>query len=589
MPFVITCKACNYTGPYEGKLCPECGTRYYLNEAEVREILAETHEAKARREMETVVENYRMLADFGVTEAEREYARHLESEGAWDRAAALYRRAAVSGDATGAYRFALCNPELNEAARRFWLCYAAILGCKESYPVAAEALSLSGDERLATYFYRLAADCDDVGAIVTLARRYASGEGCEKNEGHAKWYMDKLTLPPISALRLAYKLRGTVAEEPPAPAHDLYYEFLKALRLDAERFGFLGAERYLAEILMGKGDVDAAMRMARVCFAEAETAEGERQKRSIEAALSALELAATNGCAEAYLMLGEVAHHGKWGVAKDMQRAVKLYVKAAELLSGEAYRILGELHLGDEIGKRNIPLAIRFLEEGAELGSTEAFRRAAELKDQREAIYYEGIGKEKQDPEGAMRDFAVSASMGYAPAEVKLGDCYLRGVATRGVPDRRAAYRRYQKAYEEGVDAAVYPLALCYSRGVGVNFDFRRAAELLRRGLALGEKRCEAELHKLMQRRLKKSIRSMHSQAVSLLYQHKYTEALRLFTALARMDEAVAVYYLGACYEFGIGTSIDRPLAYAMYRRAAELGFTDDRSKRKSIFLKLVK
>ena len=139
------------------------------------------------------------------------------------------------------------------------------------------------------------------------------------------------------------------------------------------------------------------------------------------------------------------------------------------------------------------------------------------------------------------------------------------------------------------MDAAVYPLALCYSRGVGVNFDFRRAAELLRRGLALGEKRCEAELHKLMQRRLKKSIRSMHSQAVSLLYQHKYTEALRLFTALARMDEAVAVYYLGACYEFGIGTSIDRPLAYAMYRRAAELGFTDDRSKRKSIFLKLVK
>lgn len=587
--FVITCKSCNYTGPYEGTLCPECGARYYLNESEVREILLETHEAKARREMETVVENYRMLADFGVPEAEREYARYLEGEGAWDRAAALYRRAAASGDATGAYRFALCNPELNEAARRFWLCYAAILGCKESYPVAAEALSLSGDERMATYFYRLAADCDDVGAIVTLARRYATGEGCEKNEGYAKWYMDRLTLPPINALRLAYKLRGIAAEEPPMPQHDVYYEFLKALRLDAEHFGFLGAERYLAEILMGKGDVDAAMRMARVCFAEAENAEGEKKKRSIEAALSALELAATNGCAEAYLCLADIAHYGKWDVPRDMQRALKLYVKAAELSSGEAYRVLGELHLGDGLGKQNIPLALRFFEEGEALGSEAASRRVAELKAQREEIYYQGVAKEKLDPEGAMRYFAISASMGYALADVKLGDCYLRGIATRGIPDRRAAYLRYKKAYEAGVDAAVYPLALCYSRGVGVNFHYRRAVKLLRRGLALGEARCRAELDKLMQRRLKKSIRSMHSQAVSLLYQHKHDEAFRLLTALAKMNEAVAVYYLGACYEFGIGTSIDRPLAYAMYHRASELGFVDERSKRKSVFLKLVK
>ena len=586
---MITCKECNYTGPYEGTTCPKCGARYYLNEAEVRAILAETHEAKARREMETVVENYRMLADFGVAEAEREYARYLEGEGAWDRAAALYRRAAIAGDATAAYRFSLCNPELNENARRFWLCYAAILGCKDSYCVAAEALSSSGNERMATYFYRLAADCDDVGAIVSLARRYAKGEGCEKNEGYAKWYMDKLSLPPISALRLAYGLRSVTAEEPPAPTHDAYYEFLKSLRRDAEHFGFFGAERYLAEILMGKGDVESALRMAQVCFGEAEGATGDRRKRSVESALSALELAASCGSGEAYLMMGDIAHHGKWDVAQDMQRAVKLYIKAAELSSAEAYRILGELHCGDEIGKKNIPLALRFFEEGAALGSETAFRRAAELKDQREVAYYQGIEREKTNPEGAMRDFAISASMGYAPAEVKLGDCYLRGIASRGRPDRRAAYRRYEKAYRAGVDAAVYPLALCYSRGVGVNFDNRRAVELLRRAVALGEKRAQKELDLLLQRRLKKSLRSMHSQALSLLYQHKYDEAFRILTALAKMNDAEAVYYLGACYEFGIGTQVDRPLGYALYHRAAELGFADERSSRKAIFLRLVK
>ena len=586
---MIKCKSCAYTGPYEGKVCPQCGARYYLSEPEVRRILQETHEARTRREMETVVENYRMLADFGVAEAEREYARQLESEGAFDRAAVLYRRAAISGDAIGAYRFALCNPELNESARRFWLCYASVLGCKESYCKTAEALHLAAEERMATYFYRLAADLDDIGAIVTLARRYVTGEGCEKNEGCAKWYMDKLSLPPISALRLAYKLRAVVPEEPPAQDHSAYYEFLRALRADAERFGFFGAERYLAELLMSRGDVDAAMRVARVCLGEADGSEGDKQKKSIEAALAALELAASNGCADAYLMLGDFYHHGKYGIEQSLPRAVNLYAKAAELSSAEAYRILGELHLTEQLGKRNIPLAIRFFEEGAALGSEDAFRRAAELKDQREAIYFSGIDKQKTNPEGAMRDFAVSASMGYAPAEVKLGDCYLRGVASRGKPERRAAFQRYEKAYRLGVDAAVYPLALCYSRGVGTAFNNRRAVELLRRGIALGEQRCHAELDRLMRRRLKKSIRSMHSQAVSLLYQHKYDEAFRILTALARMDEAVAVYYLGACYEFGIGTATDRPLAYAMYHRAGELGFVDERSKRKAIFLRLVK
>ena len=586
---MIRCKNCNYMGPYEGKVCPECGARYYLNEAEVREILAETHEARVRREMETVVENYRMLADFGVAEAEREYARYLEGEGVWDRAAVLYRRAAVSGDAIGAYRFALCNPELNENARRFWLCYASVLGCKESYCPTAQALQLGGEERMATYFYRLAADLDDIGAIVTLARRYAAGEGCEKNEGYAKWYMDKLSLPPISALRLAYKLRAVEAAEPPSPNHDDYFQFLKSLRRDAEHFGFAGAERYLAELLMSKGDVEAAMRVAHICLAEADAAPQEKKKKIVENALAALGLAASGGCAEAYLLLADFSHHGKYSVPQSMKKAVELYVKAAELSSAEAYRVLGELHLGDEIGKRNVPLAIRFLEEASSLGSEAAMHRVGELKDQREAIYYTALSREKNDPEGAMRDFSISASMGYAPAELKLGDCFLRGVASRGKPNRRAAFQRYERAYRMGVDGAVYPLALCYSRGVGTAFHNRRAVELLKRGLALGEKRCQRELDLLLARRLKKSIRSMHSQATSLLYQHKFEEAFRILTALARMDEAVAVYYLGACYEFGIGTQIDRPLAYAMYHRASELGFLDERSRRKAIFLKLVK
>ena len=586
---MIICKKCGHEGQYEGQLCPVCQTRYTLTQNEVRVLLEETHAARARREMETVTENYRMLADFGVTEAEREHGKHLEEEGRWEEAAVLYRRAAIAGDATGAYRFALCNPELDERARRFWLCYASVLGAKGSYFPTAGTLSHAGDDAMATHFYKLAADCDDTGAIVMLARRYADGEGCEKNEGYAKWYLDKFTMPPIHALRLAYRLRGVTAEEPPMPDFEKYGEFLKSLRRDAYRYGFFGAEKYLAELLMGKGDVEATMRLVEIYQKECETEDENKRMRAVKNLFSALQLASAGGSAEAYLMLGDIYRYGKYGVLKNEKEAMNHYAKAAELSSGDAYLILAEMHLSDEYGKKNIPLAIRLLEEGAKCGSDEAYRRATTLKDEREEAYRRGVGRFSSDPEGAMRDFALAVSMGYLPAQVKLADCYLKGVVTRGKPDKKTAYRWYKSAYELGVDEAITPLAFCYSRGVGVAFDNRRAIALLKKGIALGDMRCKKELDRLCQNRLKKSIRSLHSQASRLLYLHKYEEAFRILSTLAKMDEAEAVYFLGACYEFGIGTPIDRPLAYATYRRASELGFTDERSVRKAIFLKLVK
>ncbi len=586
---MIVCKKCGHEGPYEGQLCPQCQTRYTLTQNEVRILLEQTHEARARREVETVTENYRMLADFGVTEAEREYGRHLEEEGNWEKAAVLYRRAAVAGDAIGAYRFALCNPELDERARRFWLCYASVLGAKESYFPTAETLSHAGDEKMATYFYRLAADLDDTGAMVMLAHRYADGKGCEKNESYAKWYLDKFTIPPIHALRLAYRLRGISSSEPPMPDYECYGEFLQSLRRDAFRYGFFGAEKYLAELLMGKGDIEATMRVVEIYQKEAETEDIIKKQKAEKNVISALQLASAGGNAEAYLMLGDIYRYGRYGVVKNEKEAMNLYAKAAELSSGDAYLILAEMHLSDEYGKKNIPLAIRLLEEGAKCGSDEAYRRATMLKDEREEAYRRGVARFASDPEGAMRDFALAVSMGYLPAQIKLADCYLKGVVTRGKPDKKTAFRWYKSAYELGVDEAITPLAYCYSRGVGVAFHNRRAIELLKKGIALGDARCKKELDRLCKNRLKKSIRSLHSQASRLLYQHKFDEAFRILSALAKMNEAEAVYFLGACYEFGIGTPMNRPLAYETYRRASELGFADERSGRKAIFLKLVR
>ena len=577
---MIVCKHCGHAGAYEGKSCPACQKPYSLTESEVSELLEAARRAKEQKEMETVTETYRMLADFGIPEAQREYGRLLEREGDYRRALALYRPAAEAGDGIAAYRLALRNVELSDDSRRFWLSYASILGCKESFCATADALSQAGDERAADYFYRHAAACDDVGAIVTLARRYAEGVGCEKNEGYAKWFMDKLTLPPIHAIRLAYRLRNVESSEPPIPVCDFYDDFLHTLAAEAERLGFLGARLYLVELSVERGDVPSLLTLARLYR------DGIGTAVNVDGAISALQTAATSGSAEAYRTLGDWYREGTV-VALDRARALSYYERGVSLGDAACMLAVGREYLDGECVEQDVVRAISLFEEGERLGNAECGRLSAMLKERREQAYHMGLEARAKNPKEAYRYFSISASMGHTPAETKLGDCYLFGLGTS--VDRAAGFRWYESAVRAGEEDALYPLGMCFARGIGVAFHYRRAILILRMA---AERGCEAaadEIVRLQKNRLKKEIRSLYSRAMRLLYQHKYTPAFELFTLLSRMDEAEAVYYLGACYEFGIGTTADRTQAFTHYGRAADLGFVDARSYRKSVFLKMVR
>ena len=577
---MINCKSCGYSGAYEGKRCPECGEPYTLTESEVRQLLDAAHRARENKEMETVAESYRMLADFGIPEAEREYGRMLEGEGDYARANALYRRAAEAGDALAAYRYAIRNIELHDEGRRFWLSYASILGCKESFSATADAMSEIGKEHIADYYYRHAAACDDVGAIVTLARRYAEGIGCEKNEGYAKWFMDKLTLPPIHAIRLAYRLRGVEAIEPPIPTCDFYDDHLRALAAEAERFGFFGARLFLVELLAERGDVGALLDLSHLYL------EGIGTEVRVSEGIAALRTAATSGSAEAYRLLGDAYLVGEY-VSADIEEALRAYSHAVDLGDGVSALRLGALYEKGDGVEENPAYAIELYEEGARLGCEEAARRAEKMKDRREQLYSAGLSYRSTDPETAFRYFATSAHMGYTPAEVKLGDCYLFGIGT-GI-DRRRAYLWYRNAVRLGEVEALYPLALCYSRGAGTAFDYRHAVSTLKLAASHGCENADVELKRLYRNRLKKSMRALFSTAVRLVYRRKHDEAFRLFSVLSRMDEGQAVYYLGMCYEFGIGTEVDRNRAYSYYGRAVDLGFVDKRAHHKAMFLKMIR
>ena len=133
----------------------------------------QAREAVKKKEYSTALDLYIMLSDMQFTEAEREYAEILE-RGAFvtrdlDEAMQLFLRAAKKNDARAAYRYSRLAERLNEDVSRFWLFFSAVIGCEQAYPALAKQLSKEGKEELATYYYYLAAVCEDKESIGELA------------------------------------------------------------------------------------------------------------------------------------------------------------------------------------------------------------------------------------------------------------------------------------------------------------------------------------------------------------------------------------------------------------------------------------
>ena len=250
---MIVCKKCGNADVYTGAPCSSCGEKFALTEADVRNKQRELDIAIAERHYEDMLECYHLLADIGITEAEKEYAKILEkgqlTERNLDLAMKYFYKAAEKNDAYSAFRYSRLVSRENDAAARFWLFFSAVLGCIEAYPVAADEFSSLGYEEDATYFYYLAAISNDVDSIVTLAKRYMDGVGAPKSDGYAKWHMDKLRLPPFHAIKAAYKLRHAVSEEPPTPKPRDWDGLLRMLAFQAKRESYASAYLMFEDVL----------------------------------------------------------------------------------------------------------------------------------------------------------------------------------------------------------------------------------------------------------------------------------------------------------------------------------------------------
>ncbi len=580
---MIKCNHCEYFGEYNSLVCPLCGERIVYTKLQKEETLSEARLAVKKKEYDSAVELYLMLSDMGLTDAEREFAEILE-RGAFvtrdlDEAMELFLRAAKKNDARSAYRYSRLVERVSDEASRFWLFFSAVLGCEQAYPELAKLLSGEDKEELATYYYYLAAACEDKESIAEMAMRYYRGIGAPMSEAYAKWYFDKFFIPPIYAIKTAYKLRSVKAEEPPEPMPDNYDAVLRSLASDARKYEIHTAYLYLNELLAKRGDLRAAVAVG------AALVEGVGCEQDAVRGIKCLERAAAHGCGDAYGYLGEMYISGNF-VPVNKEEGIRCLERAGECGCADAYEILGDMYAAGDAVEKNSAKAIEYYELARKGGSSAGESKANELKRRREDFFERGLALEDTVPTEAFRAYAISCAMGYIPAKRKLAACYEYGVGTK--TDRYAAYYWYENAAKDGDEEALFDLGRCFAEGIGVAFNYKKAINMLMRSSA-DPKIVKESIIKLLERKKKKLTRGMFSRAMRLLYQRKISPAVEILELCEKIEHAQGIYTLGCLLEFGLGVKMDRDRAYSLYERAYKLEFRDPRQIYKLIVLKMVR
>ena len=581
---MIRCNKCGYVGSYYGPKCPSCKEDFNLTPEEIEEKIEEVNSAEERKEYELAAEGHHILADTGRTESQKKYAAMLERGDCvprdLDAAMEYYYKAAEKNDATSAFRYSRLAERTSEKAASFWLTYSAALGCVEAYPVLAEKLAKDGDDELANYYYALAAAYDDTDAIVTLAKRYYNGVGAEQNLPYAKWYMDKLMLPPIHAIKMAYKLRSVKADDPGVPKHPDFDRMLRRLAIKAQDYGYAIPYHSLCKMLSDRDDMQARMILGMLY------ADGTGCEQDVDTALTLLESSATHGNAEAYCHMGDIYIAGKL-VEPNADKALECYKGAADLGMTNAYERMGDIFRIGELVQRDVAKAIELYDIGAKEGHSGAREKSELLKAKREELYTVGEGLRASTPDQSFRAFAISASMGYIPSYKQIARAYLEG---RGIKkDRVQAYLWFEKAVESKDEEALYEYGLCFSRGIGTAFDFKKAIEVLSKAARLGSSEAKEEIERLMKNKRRNMLNKVYSNAMTLIYKRQFKEAEKLLRVCLRLGHAKGIYTLGCLNEFGLGIPTSREVAFRLYETSFDLMFRDPRAVYKLKILKMAR
>ena len=469
---MVTCKQCGYVGEYTQEPCPLCHSKIILSDVELKDELEALRMAVKNKEYKLAADGYRKLAEDGYTEAQKEYANVLEKgvlvPRNYDLAMEYFYKAAKKNDAYSAYRYSRLASRENDDVSLFWLIFSAVLGCAEAYPAVADEFSKRGYHEDARYFYSLAAACDDVESIVKLARIYFDGIGTPKAPEYAKWYMDKLRIPPIYAIKLAYNLRNVTSKEPLRESSKNYDGLLFRLKSMARELGFGTAYFKISEILAERGDAEAITVVGEALI------HGNGCEQNFTRGLELLSKAAAMNNALAHITIAQLYSDGKY-TEIDMEKAISHYNSAGLLGRASAYEAIADIYANSNNVDADVEAAMEYYDLAVRLGSLSALRKSDAIKEKRISLYNEALSLEEGNPEEAFALYTEACRMGHIKATYRLATCFEFGVGTK--INRHGAFLLYKKAAALGEDNALLSLGICYAKGIGTKLDFPLAKD----------------------------------------------------------------------------------------------------------------
>ena len=581
---MIYCKKCGYEGAYISKLCPVCRRELTITDSEIAEIKNNIEFAVKNKETETVIESYHILADFGDTDGEREWAKMLEKGNGVsqniDSAMDFYRRAAEKFDPFSAYKYSELLSRINDKVSRFWLEFSAFLDYRRAYFEAAKSYIERGESEFANHYLYLASAYDDIDAIVLLAERYYKGEGIVKSPEIAKWYMERLSFPPLHALRLSLRLRSFKSKEAPNISFKDRRELAINLIGKAKKLGLSHPVFYLTSFLFEEGEIKEGAELGEMYLT------GFGTKQSSKEGLRTLSRAAASGSARAYMSLGKIYFEGIHA-EKSLRLSIECFEKAANLGLGVAYEQLGDIYHSSDFEGWSIPTALAYYQKGAAAGSPGAKKKADKILEIRDSFYKKAVETAKSCPEESFKNRLAGAAMGHSGAKLLLAESYARGIGTK--PDRAHAFSLWKSAADDDYDRAYLPLGMCYAYGFGTSFDFDKALKALSIADKRGDSKARGEVKRLIENKKRALSKKFYSTAMRLIYIGKFDKAKNYLEAATELLFPKAIYTLGCLYEFGKGTRTDKSEAYRLYALADSIGYSDNRSKYKFTILKMLK
>lgn len=254
----------------------------------------------------------------------------------------------------------------------------------------------------------------------------------------------------------------------------------------------------------------------------------------------------------ALFAIGTIYDQGGTGVPIDVAAAKDWYRKASDQGNTQATARLAELEQpagakGNEISvseawskareaydRKDYKAAKKWFQTAADGGSPAAHFSLG-------IMYRDGQGS-KRDYAAAMNSFQAAADLGYPRAQTAIGTIYRDGEGVKR--DYAKAMNWYLKAAEQGEVEAQGSISAMYLGGHGVKQDFETAMVWLRKAAEPGV-------------------------------------ASQLGAPAARVKEmnAAAQFTIGRLYEDGRGVPVDVVTAKAWYRRAADNGDPDAKTK----------